>query len=100
MAEPKRTKIAYKNRLYGIRCPLSVNDGCVLFDVEAKFEVALSERVVTSFILLYSILPLCECLVPVSDGREEGLEPRIELEYGFLVNGHAHLTRKKKLSDS
>ena len=85
----RRTKIAYKNCLCGIRRPFSVNDGCVLFDVETKFEKAFGKRVVTSFMLLYCVLPLCEGLVPVSDGRKKGLEPRIEGEYGFLVERHA-----------
>jgi len=53
-------EIAYKNGLSGIRCPFSVNDGAVLFDVETKFEVPFSERVVAPFVILYGFLPPCE----------------------------------------
>jgi hypothetical protein len=90
----RRTEIAYKNCLCSIRCPFSVNDGCVLSDVETKFEKALGKRVVTSFMLLYGVLPLYEGLMPVSDGRKKGLKPRIEVEYGFLVERHAQMLRK------
>jgi hypothetical protein len=84
----RRTEIAYENCLCGIRRPFSVVDRCVLFDIETKFEIAFGKRVVASFILLYGVLPLCEGLMPANDGREKGLKPRIEVEYGFLVERH------------
>ncbi len=71
-------------------------DRCVLFDVETEFEIAFSESVVSSFMFLYGVLQLCEGLMPVRNGREEGLQPGIEVEYGFLVERHD----KKRKSDS
>ena len=85
----RRTKIAYENCLFSVRRPFPVNDRCILLDDETKLEKAFSKRVVASFMFLYGVLPLCEGLMPVSDGRKKGLQPRIEVEYGFLVERHA-----------
>ena len=85
----RRTEIAYENCLCSIRRPFPVNDRRVLIDDETEFEKAFSKRVVASFMLLYGVLPLYEGLMPASNGRKKGFQPRIEFEYGFLVERHA-----------
>jgi hypothetical protein len=93
----RRTEIACENCLCGIRCPFSVNDRCILFDIETKFEIAFSERVVAPFMLLNGVLPPCKGLMSVSDGRKKGLKPGIEVEYSFLVERHVTVTPKEKV---
>ena len=90
----RRTEIAYKDSLSGIRCPFSVNDRLVLLDVQTKFEKPFSERVVASFVVLYGVLPFCERLMPIGDGRKKGLEPRVNAEDGFFVESHPRLRGK------
>jgi len=58
--DSRRTEIACKDGLYGIRCPFSVNERSVVSDVETKFEEPFGKRVITSLVLLYGVLPLCE----------------------------------------
>jgi|SRR5229473_3638148 len=93
----RRTEIAYEDCLSGIRRPFSVNDRCVLFDVETKFEIAFSERVVAPFMLLNGVLPPCKGLMSVSDGRKKRLKPGIEVEYSFLVERHVAVTLREKV---
>lgn len=74
------TELADEKCLLGVRSPFPVRDHTALVNVQAKTLVSLGELVISAFIVVNGSPPLLEATVAMCDGRQEGLEPSIEVK--------------------
>lgn len=79
------TEIADQVSLFGVGCPLPVDNFAVWTNIEAELLIAPGKRLIASFVLDDRVFPALEVVVAVADGGYEWFQPRIKLKYRLWI---------------